>query len=122
MTAFDLILFDLDGTLTDPKPGITRCVQHALSHFGVHVDNPDDLTPFIGPPLSESFARYYGLDREQTHRAIAIYRERFATVGLFENTVYPGVPEMLADLAATQPAAFAKVAAQAKAALPAANA
>jgi phosphoglycolate phosphatase len=92
------ILFDLDGTLTDSKPGITRCVQHALAEMGVIVDDLDVLTPFVGPPLRESFARYYGFDDEQSQRAIACYRERFARVGLFENAVYPGVPELLDSL------------------------
>jgi len=89
------ILFDLDGTLTDSKPGITRCVQHALAELGVTVEDLDVLTPFVGPPLRESFARYYGFTDEQSLRAIACYRERFASVGLFENAVYTGVPELL---------------------------
>jgi phosphoglycolate phosphatase len=92
------ILFDLDGTLTDSKPGITRCVQHALAEMGVIVDDLDMLTPFVGPPLRESFARHYGFDHEQSQRAIACYRERFASVGLYENAVYPGVPELLDSL------------------------
>lgn len=95
---FETVLFDLDGTLTDSKPGITRCVQFALAEFGIVVDDADELTPFVGPPLAESFRRYYGFDAEQSRQAIAIYRERFATVGLFENAVYPGVPEMLERL------------------------
>jgi phosphoglycolate phosphatase len=95
-----IILFDLDGTLTDSKPGITRCVQHALAEMGITVDDPDVLTPFVGPPLRESFARYYGFDDEQSQRAIACYRERFSSVGLFENAVYPGVPELLDSLRA----------------------
>lgn len=92
------ILFDLDGTLTDSKPGITRCVQHALAEMGIVVDDLDVLTPFVGPPLRESFARYYGFDDAQSQRAIASYRERFANVGLYENAVYPGVPELLDSL------------------------
>jgi phosphoglycolate phosphatase len=99
--SYDLVLFDLDGTLTDPKPGITRCVRHALAHFGIAVDDPDALTPFIGPPLADSFARFYGFDAEQSHWAIEKYRERFATIGLFENAVYPGIPEALRALTAT---------------------
>lgn len=95
---YDLILFDLDGTLTDPKPGITRCVQYALARSGVTVANPAELTPFIGPPLAESFARFYGFDAAQSRRAIELYRERFSTVGLYENALYPGIPEMLQRL------------------------
>lgn len=100
--AFDLIFFDLDGTLTDPKLGITRCVQFALARCGVTVEDADSLVPFIGPPLAESFARFYGFDNAQSQRAIEAYRERFADIGLYENTVYPGIPELLCQLAATE--------------------
>lgn len=94
------ILFDLDGTLTDPKVGITRSVQHALHTYGIEEPDPDRLTPFIGPPLVDSFAKYYGFPREQGLEAIERYREYFSVKGLFENEVYPGIPEMLADLKA----------------------
>jgi phosphoglycolate phosphatase len=96
---YEVVLFDLDGTLTDSRPGITRCVQHALARFEIIVEDPNELTAFVGPPLAESFGRFYGFDAEQSRKAIAVYRERFAAVGLFENAVYPGVPEMLAELA-----------------------
>lgn len=92
------ILFDLDGTLTDPKLGITRCVQHALAHFGIIEPDLDKLEVFIGPPLQEMFASYAHLDWEQAAEAVAVYRERFAPVGIFENEVYPGIPEMLGRL------------------------
>ncbi|MCC7023372.1 MAG: HAD family hydrolase [Thermomicrobiales bacterium] len=98
---YDLILFDLDGTLTDSAPGITRSVQFALARFGIAVADPEELTPFVGPPLAESFRRYYGFDDDQARQAIAAYRERFATVGLFENAVYSGIPELLAALRET---------------------
>lgn len=91
------ILFDLDGTLTDPKEGITRSVQYALSKCGIKADC-EQLLDFIGPPLRDSFAEYYGFDDKKCDDAIAYYRERFSTVGLFENKVYPGVPETLAKL------------------------
>lgn len=104
MTAPDLpyrlVLFDLDGTLTDPKPGITRCVAFALERFGIAVADPDALVPFIGPPLADSFARFYGFGDEDCRLAVAAYRERFADVGLYENAVYPGIPEMLDRLLA----------------------
>jgi phosphoglycolate phosphatase len=96
---FDMILFDLDGTLTDSAPGITRCVQFALARQGITVADPEELTPFVGPPLAESFARIYGFDAERSRRAIAAYRERFATVGIYENAPYPGIPALLAQLA-----------------------
>ena len=89
------LLFDLDGTLTNPKEGITKCVQHALRHFGIIESDLEKLTPFIGPPLLTSFMEFYGLSEEQAREAITVYRERFSTVGLFENSVLEGIPEML---------------------------
>ncbi len=97
---YDYILFDLDGTLTDPKVGITTCVQHALKGMGIEEADLDKLEPFIGPPLKDSFMQFYGLDSEQAEQAIKLYRERFSTVGLFENEVYPGIPQMLHALKA----------------------
>lgn len=92
------ILFDLDGTLTDPAVGITRAVAYALRRYGIEVRELRELYPFIGPPLSDSFERYYGFSHEQAAEAIEVYREYFRDTGIFENTVYPGVPEMLESL------------------------
>ncbi len=92
------LLFDLDGTLTDPKIGITKCVQYALSKFGIKEPDLNKLTPFIGPPLLDSFHEFYCFDEEKGIQAIAYYRERFQSVGLFENEVYPGIPQLLARL------------------------
>lgn len=97
---WNTILFDLDGTLTDPKEGITKCVAHALDHFGIHVDDLDTLTNFIGPPLVVSFAEFYGMDEKQAEIAVAKYRERFGTVGWAENVPYPDIAELLAELKA----------------------
>lgn len=97
-TAFQYLLFDLDGTLTDPKLGITTCAQYALRHFGIEEPDLDKLEPFIGPPLSDSFQEFYGFDEKQTQEAIKVFRERFSTVGLYENEIYPGISEMLARL------------------------
>lgn len=90
------ILFDLDGTLTDPKEGICRSVQHALEKAGITVPEIDKLTPFIGPPLKDSFREFYHMDEAQTEQAVKDYRERFAEVGWKENIPYPGVDRMLA--------------------------
>lgn len=92
------ILFDLDGTLTDPKVGITGSVAYALESFGIHIENHDDLCCFIGPPLLDSFMEYYGMSEEDANRAIAKYRERFSVTGLFENEVYHGIPQLLRQL------------------------
>ena len=98
MTGKDILLFDLDGTLTDPAVGITRSVQHALRAFGIQVDNPTELYGFIGPPLTESFIRFFEFTREQAVRAVGVYREYFADTGIYENAIYPGIPSLLADL------------------------
>lgn len=98
---YDLVIFDLDGTLTDSKVGITRSVQHALAHFGIAVENLDDLTHFIGPPLRDSFLEAYGFDDEQILTATRVYRDRYATVGLLENDMFPLAPTLLQAVAAT---------------------
>ena len=90
------ILFDLDGTLTDPKEGICKSVQHALGKAGIEVPEIDKLTPFIGPPLRDSFREFYHMDDAQTEQAVTDYRERFAEVGWKENIPYPGIDRMLA--------------------------
>ena len=92
------LLFDLDGTLTDPMVGITSSVQYALEKFGIHVRYLKELIPFIGPPLEESFQKFYGFSKEDAEKAIQYYREYYAPKGIFENEVYEGIPEMLAHL------------------------
>ena len=92
------ILFDLDGTLTDPKEGITKSVQHALAHFGITVDDLDSLIPFIGPPLTDSFEMFYGFTHEQALEGVCVYREYFTQRGWRENQEYAGVREMLRAL------------------------
>lgn len=92
------LLFDLDGTLTDPKIGITTCVQYALHSFGIEEPDLDKLEPFIGPPLRDSFMEFYGFTAEQAEEAVEKYRERFRDTGIFENRVYDGIPEMLHTL------------------------
>lgn len=95
---YQYILFDLDGTLTDPKPGITASVQYALHKMGIEEPDSDKLEPFIGPPLMDSFHEFYGFDEEQGKQATAYYRERFSETGLFENEVYPGIQQLLEKL------------------------
>ena len=94
----EYLLFDLDGTLTDPKQGITTCVQYALRSLGIEEPDLDKLEVFIGPPLKNSFMEFYGLDEEKADVAIAKYRERFQTTGLYENEIYVGIAEMLLTL------------------------
>ncbi|TPQ37170.1 HAD family hydrolase [Bradyrhizobium guangdongense] len=99
------IYFDLDGTLTDPKPGITRSIQYALEKLDQPVPTEDELTWCIGPPLHASLKRLTGTD-ELADRALLLYRERFGDVGLFENEAYGGIEDTLAALAATSPRMF----------------
>ncbi len=95
--AYTLILFDLDGTLTDPKVGITRSVQYALAKFGLQAEL-EDLVPFIGPPLHESFQEFYAFNEKQAMQAVAYYREYYSERGIYENGVYPGIAAMLKRL------------------------
>jgi phosphoglycolate phosphatase len=94
------LLFDLDGTLTDPKEGITKCVQYALADQGIEEPDLEKLTAFIGPPLADSFMSFYNMSAEEADRAIAKYRERFHDIGIFENELYEGIPHMLKQLKA----------------------
>ena len=84
------LLFDLDGTLTDPMAGITRSVQHALRAYGIEEPDLKKLCPFIGPPLKDSFMTYYHFPEAQAEEAIGKYREYFSVTGIFENRVYDG--------------------------------
>ncbi len=91
------ILFDLDGTLSDPGEGLINSLIYALKHFSIEGD-PQILRTFIGPPLVDSFQEQFGFDAEQTAEAIRIYRQHFHDHGLFKNVIYPGIPELLQDL------------------------
>ena len=93
-----IALFDLDGTLTDPGIGITNSVIYALDKYGISVSDRSELYPFIGPPLADSFRKYYGFSEEEALQAIDYYREYFRAGGIFENVVYDGIPEMLEEL------------------------
>jgi len=95
---YHTVLFDLDGTLTDPGLGITNSVMYALRKWNIEVEDRRELYRFIGPPLSESFCRYYGFSEEDKWKAVEYYREYFRDRGLFENEVYEGVVAMLKAL------------------------
>ena len=95
---FDLILFDLDGTLTDPKEGITNCVKYALRHFNIEENDDATLLEFIGPPLYDSFRGIYGFSHEDANLCVEKYRERYSVTGLFENAVLDGAVEILSEL------------------------
>ncbi|MBI3247773.1 MAG: HAD family hydrolase [Deltaproteobacteria bacterium] len=92
------VFFDLDGTLTDPQDGIVRSIQYALQQLGRAVPPSASLRKYIGPPLRESFADLLGHEAK-VEEAVRLYRERFGTIGLFENAVYPGIPQLLEAIA-----------------------
>jgi phosphoglycolate phosphatase len=111
------LLFDLDGTISDPKIGITNSVRHALSRFNISVQDPDSLVDFIGPPLHESFKTKYAMDNSEAKRAVRYFREYFSRYGLYENRLYPGIESLLCELkeegrliilATTKPEVFAR--------------
>lgn len=85
---YKLILFDLDGTLTDSKDGIINCVKYALESFGINENDEKKLFRFIGPPLYDSFRGIYGFSHNDAVRAVEKYRERFTDTGIFENSIY----------------------------------
>lgn len=95
---FDYLLFDLDGTLTDPAQGITNSFIYALKYFGIEIPSYEKLCTYIGPPLPLTFKKEYGFDDEKATLGVKKYREYFADKGLFENKVYPGIPELLQQL------------------------
>ncbi|WP_166364676.1 HAD family hydrolase [Pseudomonas akapageensis] len=92
------ILFDLDGTLTDPREGITRSIQYALAKLGIDEPDLSKLEHFIGPPLLQAFMQFYGFDEARAWEAVNHYRERFKVTGLYENEVFEGVIELLETL------------------------
>ena len=94
------VLFDLDGTLTDPAEGITNALMHAQRRMGMAVSPREELYVFIGPPLIETFMSEWGLTRAEADQALLYYREHFSVKGLFENVPYPGIGACLADLKA----------------------
>lgn len=91
------ILFDLDGTLTDSGEGIINCATLALEHFGLPVPDRETMRVFVGPPLHESFIKF-GVPEDKADEAVAVYRSRYVPIGMFENTPYPGIRELLEKL------------------------
>lgn len=98
MDKYNIILFDLDGTLSDPKVGITKSVQYALQKMNIIESDINKLECFIGPPLQDSFTQYYNFDEENTQKAIDFYRERFKEIGMFENELYSNISLLLKSL------------------------
>lgn len=95
---YQYILFDLDGTITDSRRGITKSVQYALKHFGIEESNLDKLLPFIGPPLRASFMKYYHFSAKDAEIAVATYRIYFQAEGLYDNDLYEGIEALLKNL------------------------
>ena len=92
---YNTILFDLDGTLTDPAEGITNSVVYALKHWNIEIADKSSLNCFIGPPLYESFSKYFNFSENEAQKAVEVYREYFSVKGLYENKVYDGIEEVL---------------------------
>lgn len=95
---YDYLFWDLDGTLTASAPGIINSVKYALESFGIHEEDESKLLLFVGPPLIESFQKFYGFSEEIAWKAQAKYRERFGEKGIFENSVFEGIKEVLKEL------------------------
>lgn len=98
MKKYKYLLFDLDGTITNSKEGITKCVQYALDKIGVNEPDLDKLEHFIGPPMVEHFMESYGFDKELSTKLLVYYRERYVPIGIYENEIYDGIIEMLDGL------------------------
>lgn len=95
---YKIAIFDLDGTITDSGPGIINSIRYALEKYGLPVPEEKVLRTFIGPPLKEQFQAVCGLNEEESARMVEAYREYYTEKGIFENSVYSGVPEMLERL------------------------
>lgn len=93
-----MLIFDLDGTLTDSGIGIMRCAQYALDYYGIHITDMQQLRPFVGPPLEDSFMMFYGFSHEQALQAVEKYRERYLSIGIYEQSPYEGAAECLQEL------------------------
>jgi len=92
------ILFDLDGTLSDPKEGIINSIHFSLRFFGIEIENKASLLPFIGPPLRETFKKHFGFNKKDTETAVEKFREYYSGKGIFQNALYKGVDTLLENL------------------------
>lgn len=97
---FKYVLFDLDGTLTDSAEGIIKSVQYSAEKMGIEIPEFEALKVFVGPPLRDIYSEYFGFDGEDLDKAVEYYRERYASKGINENSVYNGIPEVLEYLKA----------------------
>lgn len=95
MKNYKYVFFDLDGTITDPGIGITNGVMYSLKHYGIKLPAREELYKFIGPPILESYQKYYGFSKEKSVEALGVYREYYSEKGVYENQLYPGIEEML---------------------------
>ena len=95
---YDLIMFDLDGTLVNSEEGVTKTVQYALNACGIEENNQDNLRRFIGPPLVDAFMEYYGMSENEALKALEKYRERYREIGIYENELFPDVKTVLEEL------------------------
>lgn len=98
MKDYKVVIFDLDGTLSDSGEGITKCVQYAISKFGIEESDLTKLEHFVGPPLKEEFMKSYNFTDEQAAECVEKYRERYKPIGIYETAIYPGTEDMLKSL------------------------
>lgn len=98
MHKYQFLLFDLDGTVTDSGPGIMNAARRALLRYNIEETDTERLGLFVGPPLDKSFIERYGFSEEDAWKAIGYFREYYNDKGIFENSVYPGIEELLIDL------------------------
>lgn len=92
---YNYVIFDLDGTLSDSKEGITKSVQYALEKVGIIEENLEDLEHFVGPPMVEQYMKVYGMSKDKAFETLGYYRERYTPIGIYETKAYPGVKEIL---------------------------
>ena len=97
---YDVVVFDLDGTMLDTSRGVINCVQYALEKLGFEKLPMETARRFVGPPLHAAFIEFVGMDEETAHKAVATYRERYAPVGVLECVAYPGILSLIRDIKA----------------------